>query len=380
MTVRITRKLGWILTALIAWLLALTAAASAQTAITLRPSATLAPDTAPAPQPGAPAAPRQILLSDIADLDPPTTPEAAAIIDLPIAPAAGTTEVSIADVRRALDAAKVNWGRITLRGSNCRISFTSSTPTAHGPTSIPAPTRTGLSQAIPQSLDLSGPQTLRSAISERLLALYAVEAADLRLAFDTADDVFLAELVGARRVDVQPASTGASVRTPVNIYIYEEDRLVTTRLVSVQALINRPVLTARAPIPRGQAISADQVESGRQWLGPNARPSATPDAAIGQVAAKFINTGAILTAPDITPPIVCKRGDIVWVHVLSGNVTVRAKCRAMAQARDGDLVQLKLDGSDRTFSARMSGAGRAVMIAEPQEATGHRAQATGLNP
>ena len=156
------------------------------------------------------------------------------------------------------------------------------------------------------------------------------------------------------------------MRTPVSIVIYEGDRIAATRMIAVQALINRTVVATRGPIARGQVISSEDVEVGRQWMGPNAKPPVLPDAAVGQVAARQIQAGAVLTTGDVTAPVVCKRGDIVWVHALSGPLTVKAKCRAQGQARDGELVQLKMDGSDKTFSARMSGPGRAVVVTGAQ--------------
>jgi flagella basal body P-ring formation protein FlgA len=332
-------------------------AAVAQVNITLRGSASIAPTD------GA----RGIALSDVADLDPPTTEEAFRLGEIVIAPARGAARITVSDVRGALDAAKVNWGRITLRGTACQVSINAAVaPMATAPVLKPSPARVGLSQATPQSItsDALDSGTLKGVVSARLVDLYNVDPADLRLAFDPSDEQFLSQLVGNRRVDVQPASTGNSVRTPVNIYIYEGDRLVGTRLVSVQALVNRTVVTARASIARGQAISLDLVEVVEQWITPNAKPPVSPTDALGQIAARGINAGAILTTADITSPIVCKRGDLVWVHVLSGPVTVKAKCRAQGQARDGELVQLKLEGSDRLFMARMSGPGRAVMVAD----------------
>jgi flagella basal body P-ring formation protein FlgA len=65
------------------------------------------------------------------------------------------------------------------------------------------------------------------------------------------------------------------------------------------------------------------------------------------------------------------------VHVLSGSVTVRAKARAMSNARDGELVQLKLEGSDRPLTARMSGRGRAVMVVDEPAAADQDARAGG---
>src|SRR5437868_4624335 len=72
--------------------------------------------------------------------------------------------------------------------------------------------------------------TIRGAVWSRLVELYSVDADELRLAFEVADNDFLAQAVGPRRVDVQPGGTGASQRVPVNISIYDGDRVLTTRL------------------------------------------------------------------------------------------------------------------------------------------------------
>ena len=312
---------------------------------------------------------RAVSVADVAEIDPPTTDEATRIAEVVVLPAgeghAGT--VTIAQVRTAMDSAKVNWGRTSLRGSSCALTI-GSDDAGTAKASLPAKNtpKVGLGQTTPQVVDVGGDNgaaTVRQAVSGRLLDLYNVDAASLRLAFDAADEEFLSRRIGESRVDVQPNGTGGSVRTPVSIVIYEGDRIAATRTIAVQALINRPVVTARGPIARGQSIGPDDVEIGRQWMGPNAKPAVGPDAAIGQISAKAIQAGATLTAGDVTAPVVCKRGDIVWVHALAGPLTVKAKCRAQGQARDGELVQLKMDGGDRVFSARMSGPGRAVMLA-----------------
>ncbi|HMN40141.1 MAG TPA: flagellar basal body P-ring formation chaperone FlgA [Phycisphaerales bacterium] len=313
--------------------------------------------------------PRAIVVSDVAEVDPPTTPEGTAIGQIEVGRldrSAGFVMISISQVRAAMDAAGVMWARTTLRGSSCRVTDGNGAMEPRpsgGPTVDPGPL-----SAVPQAIGGADAGTVRGAIGARLAALYGVAGEDLRVAFDSPDEAFLSQAVtsgaGDRRVDVQPSSGGASARTPVNVFIYEGDRLTQTRLVGTRALVNRTVVTARAPVTRGQAIAEEMVEVGRQWLPPNARLSVTLEEAVGQVAARPIAAGAIVTTADVTAPVVCKRGDIVWVHVLSGGMSVKAKARAMAQARDGERVQLKLDGSDRTFTARMSGPGRAVMLTD----------------
>ncbi len=323
---------------------------------------------------------RAVTISDIALIDPPTTEEAAKLADIVVV-SAGTAStastVSVAEVRAAMDAAKVPWGRTSLRGSSCALTFSGAVGlVGKNVTGTPGPAaRLGLTQTMPQMVDVgeNGAETIRQAVCVRLLDLYSVEPTDLRLAFDAADEEFLAQPVvqvsADRRVDVQPGASGGSVRTPLSIAVYEGDRIVATRVIAVQALINRTVVTARAPITRGQMITSDAVEVGQQWMGPNAKVPILTDAAVGQVASRGILAGAVLTATDVTAPVVCKRGDTVWVHALSGPLTVKAKCRAQGTARDGEMVQLKMDGSNRVFSARMSGVGRAVMLtdAEPPE-------------
>ena len=324
-------------------------------------------------------------------IDPPTTEEATKLAEIIVIPA-GTpstaSTVSISQVRAAMDAAKVPWGRISLRGSSCAITFAG----ASGPVgktvvgaNAPAP-RLGLTQTTPQVVDVgeNGAETIRQAVCSRLLDLYSVEPADLRLAYDGADEEFLAQPVLKlgfdRRVDVQPGAGGGSVRTPVSISVYEGDRIVATRMIAVQALINRTVVTARAPITRGQIIASDAVEVSQQWMGPNAKVPVSSDAAVGQVASRGILAGAVLTATDVTAAVVCKRGDTVWVHALSGPLTVKAKCRAQGAARDGEMVQLKMDGSNRVFSARMSGVGRAVMLTDAEPTASDTAYVNNDNP
>ena len=312
---------------------------------------------------------RAVTVADLADIDPPTTQEATKIAEVVVLPAgegrAGM--VTMAQVRAAMDLAKVNWGRTSLRGSSCTLGYASTDdggvkPVAPFAKSAP---KVGLGQTTAQLVDVggdAGAATVRQAVSGRLVELYNVEPATLRLAFDPGDEEFLSRAIGESRVDVQPGGTGGSVRTTVGIVIYEGERIAATRTIAVQALINRTVVTARGPIARGQTIGPDDVEVGRQWMGPNAKPSVGPEAALGQIAARAIQAGATLTMGDVTAPVVCKRGDIVWVHALAGTLTVKAKCRAQGQARDGEVVQLRMDGGDRVFSARMSGPGRAVVV------------------
>lgn len=65
---------------------------------------------------------------------------------------------------------------------------------------------------------------------------------------------------------------------------------------------------------------------------------------------------------DVESPIAAKRGEIVYVDCLSGRLVVKVRARAVGTVREGEIAELKIDGGDGSFFARMSGKGRAVML------------------
>ncbi len=307
------------------------------------------------PQPAAP-----ITLGDIAKIEGQEAPTLGTIVVLatPNPSGDGTVNITLSQVRAAMDAAGVHWGRVTLAGSPCvvRVAPARVEP-AH---EAKKPLTNTLPKNPPQPVD-TGAGTMRSVIGLRLAELYGVEAADLRVAFDIGDDEFLETAYTGDRIDIQPAANAGSARVPIRVTTYSGDRVVLDRTVMSQALLQRRVVTSTGPIDRGQAIGAGRLVEAVQWLSPSVRPAPAEQAA-GSVATRKVVAGQVLVMEDIAAPVIVKRGDTVWVHALSGSVTVKAKAKSLGQGRDGEVVAFKLDGSDRVFSARMAGAGRAVLV------------------
>jgi flagella basal body P-ring formation protein FlgA len=63
---------------------------------------------------------------------------------------------------------------------------------------------------------------------------------------------------------------------------------------------------------------------------------------------------------------VVRRGELVTVHCVSGGIVVKAKARARAEARQDEVIELQMDGSKKTFRARIVGPGRAVVNLDQQ--------------
>ncbi len=337
--------------------LLLVGSAIAQTSIVLRPAANV-----PAGQ--------SVRLSDLADV---TGPEAerlreAVVLNDDAAKSADTTRglgVSIEDVRRALENLPrgVNWGRVTLSGSTCLVRPIVETVEA-APAATPNEPLPGRKMVPVEAASLDG-QTARAIVAERLAMLHAVDLADLRVkivASNRADEAFLDAPVGVdERLEIQPGSGLRSARTPLTVDLYRGDRLKESRVYSTEVQVRREVLIASALIDRDQTVREEDLRTETRWLNPSVEASVAADDVIGASAKKRIEAGRAIAMTDIQPAVVVQRGEQVWVHCLSGQFVVKIKCRAMAAARDGQLVQLQAEGSKKPFTARMSGRGVAVI-------------------
>ncbi|MGD9689071.1 MAG: flagellar basal body P-ring formation chaperone FlgA [Phycisphaerales bacterium] len=275
---------------------------------------------------------------------------------------AGVT-VQPADVRRALDEAGVNWAKVALRGVPCAVRAGARPVAAER--SPPARERN-----VPVPVDLSGPRTVRTIVAERLAALYSVPAEDLRLRFAEhpgsagAEERALLDLpaIAGRRIEAHPGSTASSGRVGIRVDVYAGDRVEASRTISVEALIRRSGCVASSSIERGQLIAREALADEERWISPGADVPIAMEAASGQTARRRIDAGRMLVASDVRPTISIQRGDEVVVHTLAGGMVLKSRARALGSAAEGELVELRRDGSRRSFVARAAAGGIAVVL------------------
>lgn len=308
-----------------------------------------------------------LTLRDVALISGPLTEQLSSVVilDLRAAVSSGAPSRSIplSDIRKALDASDVNWGRTELSGHTCVVTLP-----AKASQVSPRDTNPRTEAREPETVNIAAPPTVRTAIARRIGAMLNVANDDLRLKFEVADDDVLDTPIDTLRLDLQPTSNAASGRVPIHVTAFRDDRIAFSRLISATVLVRRTIAAATGPIDRGQRLTSEHIDVSEQWVSPATRPSTAPEAIEGFVASVRMQPGQVITDNAVAQPVVCKRGDIVFVHALSGTVSVKAKARALATARDGEIVQLKLDGSDRLFTARMDGVGRAVLVVQPDQA------------
>jgi len=265
-------------------------------------------------------------------------------------------EITTGDIRTALTARNANWGRLTLRGSVCEVRVGDAARRQAAPKMKV--------DAAPTTVDLTGPMTVRTRLAALVGRMFDVENEDLRVRFDERDSLLLNRPIGdGARVEIQPASSASSSRMAFVIWVYEGESLEpTSETIRVDVQVRRPVVIVKGDIRRGDAISAGDVSVETRWMAPvGAAPMTDAEQAVGMRARRKIVSGSVIRVDSVEPPIACERGDLVKVHCVSGGVVVKAWARAQAKARDGEMVELLMTGSEKSFQARMTGRGVAVM-------------------
>lgn len=312
---------------------------------------------------------RAVRLGEVADI---AGPNAAELGELVVAEdvrrlgkaSEGVGSVTLAEVRKALDGRRVNWGRTVLSGSACEVRFawgSAGDGVARGERVDRGPE--------PEVVDVGGERTVRKAIAQQLAANLSVEPSALKLLLRASDEGVLDRPTGFWRVDVEVGSVTTSSRAPVRVFAYEGDRVALSVTVDAEIEVEREVLVAAREVSRGDSIDPSMVRAERRWMSPaqgalaaGSLQSLTGGGVAAPVAATRIREGTVITAELVQSPVAAKRGDVVWVHCLSGAVRIKAKARALETVRDGEIGSFKLEGGDEVFRARMSGMGRAVMV------------------
>lgn len=300
-----------------------------------------------------------VRLSDVATLEGAEAERLADVVvveDLRAAMgSSGVVRLEISRVRRAIEDGGARVGRVALQGAACEVRAGGS----RADVKEPGAKRDGGGGEAPRAL----PGNVRGAVEEMLGRVYSVSADALRVTYDARDWDFLGQDVTGRRVEAQPGGSATGTKQGVRVWVYEGDRVALEGQVTACVEVRREVVVMTRGVRRGELIGEHDVRMEERWVEGAIAASAArgADEVIGREARTRLGVGGVVRVGDAEAAQVIRRGDLVVVHCVSGGVVVKAPARALGDAREGEAVELKLDGSSRAFVARASGKGRAVM-------------------
>ena len=153
----------------------------------------------------------------------------------------------------------------------------------------------------------------------------------------------LPELVDS--VDVGPGGTGRWIAT-----LWAGETAL-RRFVRVGANLTVPV--ASRTLERGISIGPEDVRTEERVVWYVDGNGAVPEP-IGMVTSRVLQEGDLLSDPAVRPPLLVNGGDEVDAVLERSGITLRVKAEALASAREGELLHVRLTSGKR-MSAKAVG-------------------------
>jgi flagella basal body P-ring formation protein FlgA len=279
----------------------------------------------------------------------------------------------VRQVRERLDEAGVNWAKINLSGGRVVVRPSRSsdarppmamTPLALDGSAHPQQRAGGGRDAAQSAAALAAQPTLRGAIAGYLAGCLKIDPARLRIAFDANDAVLLETDIATTRFELQPLSSFASDQVALAIRTWDAGRAQHNRSITVRLLALTPVATLRRDVGKGEQIGEADLERAEQWM-PVGQSAGAAEAAlaVGRIAARNLKAGEQLRERDVRRETLVKRGDLVMVRCLVGNVAISLQAEARGDGGEGDLIEFRKQGERETFLASVTAPGEAVVDA-----------------
>lgn len=162
-----------------------------------------------------------------------------------------------------------------------------------------------------------------------------------------------------------PLPEGRNCRVPVvwrGELVYDQTRTVPIR-AKVTLCVPRPTVRASRTIPAGSEVKPDMVESETISAAPGDLQPASPrmSEVIGKMAVRQIRTGEMIDAHSVKARDVIKRGEIVRLTIVSGDIRLRFDGEAISSGGRGELVTIRERQTGRIFHAEAEAPASAVI-------------------
>jgi flagella basal body P-ring formation protein FlgA len=307
-----------------------------------------------------------VKLGDIATFEGPAA-EALADVELgPVRPA-----IRLSEVRTLLETRGTNFARISLRGA--LIVSINGAATATPATADTAAAQAAADASAGGSL-MSNPQgdvrihptdaqpgTLRARLLAHLLDHLNLPHADVKVAFDSADMAQLDQLADEGRFELDPVVGDGVGRVILTVHKIQPDAPAQTIRITAHVTVQRPVVLVTRSLSRGQVIEPQDVEVRTLWLDSMIKPPLSDTSVvIGMRSAGVMRVGSHVHSDDLKTMDLVRRGQMVTVRCVSGQLVIKTVARAMGDAAMGETVMVRNDRTREEFAVRVTG---------PQEAT-----------
>jgi flagella basal body P-ring formation protein FlgA len=263
--------------------------------------------------------------------------------------------VTLAQVKAALEAAGIRSGQVTLHGSVCEVHlFDAKDDVAAREVTDDAPAQ------LP-AVDLAQESTVRSAVVRALMSEHNTTIENVKVTFDARDSTFLTSDVTDLKVTVAP--TGSAAVGPsrtLMIRTYRDSTLHHTQTIRVNVQILRECIVATQNISRGDPVESS-ISTEVRWTDSNIRCASAAEVS-GALASTPIRAGKVITPKDLQPMLATKKGDLLIVETMNGDLVLRVRAIATQDARPGDEITVRTQPWNSPLRVRVNKAGNATAL------------------
>jgi flagella basal body P-ring formation protein FlgA len=134
-------------------------------------------------------------------------------------------------------------------------------------------------------------------------------------------------------------------------------------LARVELSIPSPVVVANVDLAPGIPIGSSSLNPQILPLPiSGAKALSSMEEVAGKLPRRLIRAGSPVMQADLVEPAVIHKGDVVSVEVDSGPARLRFEAEAEADARAGDIVDLRNPAGGKNFKARVDAEGKAAIV------------------
>lgn len=294
-----------------------------------------------------------VTLAQVAELEGPAARALADVVLATLAEGRGEHTITRAEVEKALDAAGVNRGVVSLRGFGaCRV-----TRLAEPPVSL-LERGQDVAANIETPIDFETTLTLKAVVERQLIdrASTGDDADDVRVTFSERDMKRLDVPILGRSVEVETITPNLLGRVSMVIRLYEGRTVAESFTINAQVRRTMLAVATTAPVARGEVFTRGHLQVRESVIDDDAdAPITDPAVVIGQASVASLRAGETLTARAIKSPIMVKRGELVDVRCFVGGLIVRTVGHATENGSLDDRIAVRSESTGDTFYAVVTG-------------------------
>ena len=298
-----------------------------------------------------------VYLGDVAALDGAAAEALERIVVGRLHPDQVQIAVELATVRAILDGLGVHWGKLSLTGHQaCRVERRVAQPLVTDESITLVNPRT--------SVDSRSAVSLRQQLIARIVSETGDSRDDLTITFSQSDQKALSQSAMGRRFEIQPKSRAALGRIPFVIREWRDRRAINEYRVTADVALRTLAVVATRSVQRGAPFGQADIEVREVMVRDSrGRPLALLDQVIGQTARGIVRRGAVIYPEYLRSPLLVRRGELIDVRGVFGELVLTFRARARADGERGRIVMCRRDGTRKEFPVRITGMRRGETVA-----------------